>query len=192
MKRIKENITDKQFKVLMTHLHGDTSIRNNRKQRLTTIFNLLYYTGLRVNETTQFTDTMLSELINNKTLIVETHKTKTERVLYITDNGQKYLRKVFDDLHKTDSKLVQSERCTRELNTNSVTRDVNSYLKVVFGKDTRITTHSFRQTLITQLSECGVNTKVIQTLIGHKSVNSTLRYIKPSVETVVNSLNGVR
>ena len=153
---------------------------------------LLYYTGLRVNETTQFTDTMLLELINNKTLIVETHKTKTERVLYITDNGQKYLRKVFVDLYKTDTKLIQSERCTRELSTNSVTRDVNSYLKIVFGKDTRITTHSFRQTLITLLSESGVNTKVIQTLIGHKSVNSTLRYIKPSSETVLNSLNGVR
>jgi len=55
-----------------------------------------------------------------------------------------------------------------------------------------ITSHSFRQTLITELAQKNINTKVIQTLIGHKSISSTYRYIKPSQEDITSSLDLVR
>lgn len=192
MKRIKENITTEQYKVLLTHLQGDTAIRIHRKQRLLIIYSLLYYTGLRVNECTQFTDTLLKQLIDTKTAIVKTYKTKRERVLYITDNGQRELKKLFGHLTATDTKLIQSERLTKELNVQSVIYDVNDYLKKVFSKKTRITSHSFRQTLITELATAGVNTKIIQNLIGHSSVNTTLRYVRPSTVDIINCLHSVR
>lgn len=192
MKRIKENITKEKFTVLINNLKSDTKIRANRKDRLIVIYSLLYYTGLRVNETTQFTANKLLELIKEKTLIVETHKTKTERKLYITDNGQKELKKIFKDLKPSEELLIRSERVTKVLDNQSIILDVNSYLKVIFGKEARITSHSFRQTLITELAEANINTKVIQSFIGHKSSSSTLRYIKPSESNIINSLNGVR
>ena len=175
MKRVKDNITNEQFKVLMSHLRGDVSIRENRKQRLHCIFLPLYYTGLRVNETTQFKNSMLLELINTGRLIIKTHKTQSERVLLLTPKGQKVLKIEFEGLKDTEELLIQSERSTKELSPNSVIRDVNGYLKRVFGVNTRITSHSFRQTLITELANAGINTKLIQHLIGHNSINSTLR-----------------
>lgn len=192
MKRIKENISPDQFNNLMNHLRGDENIRASRKERLTTIFTILYLAGVRVNEVPQLTDTMLLQLIKDKKLIIKTHKTDSERILYITDQGQKVLKKVFKDLKATDTLLVRSERATEVLSKNSVIRDVNTYLKKVFGDDTRITSHSFRQTLITELAQSGVNTKFIQQLIGHKSSNSTLRYVKPSEVDIMDSLKGVR
>lgn len=192
MKKIKDNITTTQYNVLLTHLKGDEAIRSNRKDRLTVIYTLLFYTGLRVNETTQFTDTQLLELINTRTTIVNTHKTKKERALYISEATQKILQKQFPNLQATNTYLIRSERNNNELSINSVIRDTNSYLKTVFGELTRITSHSFRQALITDMAIKGINASVIQHFIGHSDISTTLGYVKPSTLDISNSINGIR
>ena len=50
MKRIKDNITKKDFRFLMNFLQSDESIRKVRKDRLQKIFTLLYSLGIRLNE----------------------------------------------------------------------------------------------------------------------------------------------
>ena len=59
IERIKDNITPQEFKHLINYLKADTSVRANRKDRLIKLFNILYSTGLRVNETTQLTNSKL-------------------------------------------------------------------------------------------------------------------------------------
>lgn len=193
-KRIKNNISEVEFKKLISHLKGDEHIRTSRKERLISIFHILYFTGMRINEISQITNKMLHELVEDKKLIVRTHKTKNERVLYITDNGQKVLKKVFGNIAVNDQLVIHSERGNKHssLESPSLIRDANTYIKKVFGEDSRITSHSFRQTLITELAMSGVNTKIIQSLIGHKSISSTYRYIKPSEMDIMNCLQGVR
>lgn len=193
-KRIKNNISEVEFKKLISHLKGDEHIRISRKERLISIFHILYFTGMRINEISQITNKMLNELVEEKKLIVRTHKTKNERVLYITDNGQKVLKKVFGNIAVNDQLVIHSERGNKHssLESPSLIRDANTYIKKVFGEDSRITSHSFRQTLITELAMSGVNTKIIQSLIGHKSISSTYRYIKPSEMDIMNCLQGVR
>jgi site-specific recombinase XerD len=112
---------------LVSHLNGDENIRESRKERLLTIFHILYFTGMRINEVSQMTNNMLHELIETKKLIVKTHKTKNERVLYITDNGQKVLKKVFGHIDANNQLVIRSERGNKNsaLESPSLIRDAN-------------------------------------------------------------------
>ena len=190
MKKIKDNITEQEFKHLMNYLSADTGIRENRKNRLQKIFSLLYTTGLRLNETSQINETKMTELLTTRKTKVDSYKQKQEKLIYVTDKQIKLLKKYYND---TLGYTVTSERGnkTDTLHTASLIRDVNTYLKKVFSHK-NITSHSFRQTLITDLAAKGVNSKIIQTLIGHKSVVTTLRYVKATEQDIMNSLETVR
>ena len=192
VKRIKDNISDKDFKHLITYLKADSNIREQRKDRLLKLFNILYLTGLRVNESNQLTNNKIYELLTtNKTKIIA-HKQKSEKLIHITDKGIKTLKEYFTPTQNNDY-IFTSERGNKNkpLNTQSTILDINSYLKKVFTNK-NITSHSFRQTIITQLAEKNINTKIIQSFIGHKDIKSTYRYIKPSLDSITNSLELVR
>ena len=193
IKRIKDNIDEVEFKHLLNYLIADENIRMNRKQRLLKSFIILYHTGLRVNETTQLKNHNILELIKNKQTKVIAHKQNLEKIVYITDKTATKLKKVFGTLEDNSNYIFCSERGNGQevMKPSAVINDTNSYLKKVFPNK-NITSHSFRQTLITDLAEANINTKVIQALIGHKDISSTYRYIKPSQDSIINSLNVVR
>lgn len=191
--KIKDNISKKQYKHLLAYLKAD-EISNFRKERLLRVFTILYHTGLRANETSQITYLKIKELIETKTTTVIAHKQSLEKRLYITDTAVKELKEIFKDKDlNSDLYIITSIRSNKNtvLNVNSLIGDVNSYLVKVFPNN-RITSHSFRQSIITELAEANINTKVIQSLIGHKSISSTYRYIKPSQEAIANSIDLVR
>ena len=48
IKRIKENITEKEYKKLMSFVRGDEKLRKNTKSNLLRTFTLLFFSGLRV------------------------------------------------------------------------------------------------------------------------------------------------
>jgi len=193
VKKIKDNISKSEFNHLINYVKADNSLRKNRKERLIKIFYILYYTGLRVNETSQLTNNKLIELLNLGQTKIIAHKQKIEKKIFVTQNGIKELKKIFNNLKANDDYIFVSERGSknRPISINSVIRDVNSYLKKVFPHK-NITSHSFRQTLITELANHNINTKIIQTIIGHKDISTTYRYIKPSESDILNSLNIVR
>lgn len=191
--RIKDNITNTEFKHLLNYIEADSTLRAIRKDRLLKMFSLLYVTGLRVNETTQITNNKLLELLNTKSIKVIAHKQQLEKKIFITDSGVKQLKKYFRGIESNDNYLFVSERGTKReaLATNSVIRDINTYLKKVFINK-NITTHSFRQSLISELAQANINTKIIQTLIGHKDISTTYNYIKVAEKDIITSLNLVR
>ncbi len=191
--RIKDNITKTEFTHLLNYIEADSTLRTNRKDRLLKVINLLYITGLRVNETTQLTNNKLLELLNTKSIKVIAHKQALEKKIFITESGVKQLKKYFVGTESNDNYLFVSERGTKRtaLATNSVIRDINTYLKKVFINK-NITTHSFRQSLITELAQANINTKIIQTLIGHKDISTTYNYIKVAEKDILTSLDLVR
>jgi len=190
--KIKDNITSKEYKHLSSYLKVDDSIRTSRRERLLKLFTILHLFGIRVNEATQLTNNMIKELVETKCLKLVAHKQSKEKLIHVSDKGVKLLNKVFD-IQSNDNLLFTSERGNKNepLSVNSVIRDVNSYLKKVFPNK-NITSHSFRQTLITELAQKNVNTKIIQELIGHKDISSTYRYIKPSQADITSSLELIR
>jgi len=192
--KIKENITEQQYKLLLSSLRGNTSMRKVRKERLLKIFVILYNLGIRVNEVSQFTNNMLNELLDNGKLIIESHKQGSEKIVYLTVKSKKEIKKIFEDVPHNNNYIFVSERGSKRdtLEPSSMIRDVNSYIKSIFGSNTRLTSHSFRQTLISNLATSGINTKIIQNLIGHKSINTTYRYITTSEADLTSALESVR
>jgi len=192
--KIKENITEQQYKLLLSSLRGNTSMRKVRKERLLKIFVILYNLGIRVNEVSQFTNNMLNELLDNGKLIIESHKQGSEKIVYLTAKSKKEIKKIFEDIPHNNNYIFVSERGSKgnTLEPSSMIRDVNSYIKSIFGSNTRLTSHSFRQTLISNLATSGINTKIIQNLIGHKSINTTYRYITTSEADLTSALESVR
>ena len=191
--KIKDNITERDFRHLMAYLRADESIRESRQERLKRVFTLLYVTGMRLNELSQLTSGMMVSLMSDKKLKVVSHKQSTEKMIYITDVGVSLLGGVFGEQEGNDSLIFVSERGDKRtpLSTSGMIRDVNTYLKEVFPSK-NITSHSFRQSLISDMAAKNVNTKTIQALVGHKDISTTYRYIKPSEDDILNSLELVR
>ena len=50
IKRIKENITELEYKKLMSFVRGNENLRENTKLNLLRTFTFLFFTGLRLNE----------------------------------------------------------------------------------------------------------------------------------------------
>ena len=66
IKRIKENITEVEYKKLMTYVRGDESLRENTKLNLLRTFTILFFTGLRVNEVQELKIKILKNSLMNK------------------------------------------------------------------------------------------------------------------------------
>jgi len=191
MQRIKENVTQREYTILMNFVRGDEKMRENTKLNILRTFTLLYYTGIRVNETQELLIKHIKELLEKGFVKFETKKTSTERKLYLSsDDFKKDLLKVFDFETEDDENKVIAKGSNKNKRTGIspivfITK-VNSIMKEALGSG--YTSHSFRQGILTEMGSKSVNVKVISKFIGHKDVKTTLRYINPTDEDILNSL----
>ena len=65
-KKIKENITEVEYKKLMSFIRGNETLRFNTKQNLLRTFTILFFTGLRLNEVQELKIINIKNLIENK------------------------------------------------------------------------------------------------------------------------------
>ena len=188
IQRIKKSITEKEYKKLMAYTRGNEEIKEFNQKRFFKIFSLLYYSGLRVNEITQIKFSHIAEIINIGETVVVSHKTKMERVLYFSDSATKEIKKYFTySENELDNFCITSwGNPKKTFHEISLIQLVNKYMKLVLGAG--YTSHSFRQGLITEMGSRSVNPKIIQSFIGHKNINTTLGYIKPTSADVKNAL----
>ena len=187
-RRIKKSITEKEYKILMSHTKGDESLQDFSRQRFLMIFCLLYYSGVRINELSQIRYKHISEIIKNGETVIETYKTKNERILYFSEKAAKEVKKYFDlsDHEEEDYVICSWGQPKTRLHEISLINLVNKYMKKVLGAG--YTSHSFRQGLLTEMGSRSGNPKIIQSFIGHSDVKTTLRYIKPTADDVKMSL----
>ena len=187
IKRIKESISETQYKKLMNEVRGDESLRQNSKANLLRVFTLLYFTGLRLNEVQNLTLYNIKELLIEGQTKLVLPKTNSERKLFAGEQFQKQLKKLFstDELNDTHTKVI-SKGCVKSkregINADVFIKQVNVVMKSILGEG--YTSHSFRQGLITEMGSKGVNVKIIAKFIGHSDVKTTMRYIKPTDDDV--------
>jgi len=191
MNKIKEPIKDNEYQVLMYHLKSDTKIRNHNKRNLMTIFTFLFHTGLRINEIQNLKVKDLISLLKDGFCYVYTNKTKQMRKLFVSNKGQNELKNLFEVYFKDDElewNLIRPNNLPFEkFHKISLINQVNKYIIKVLGNN--YSSHSFRIGLITDLSLNGGNPKVIQEIIGHKNIQTTLNYIKTTDNDKINLLN---
>lgn len=189
MKRIKENITNTEYKKLMNSVRGNDALRENTKQNLLRTFTILYFTGLRLNELQALRVKHIVELLNTDTTKIELSKTQTERKLYLSPDFKKELLKVFDLNEDHNHRVItkgSDRKKTNGINNIVFIQQVNKIIKNILG--TGYTSHSFRQGLITEMGSKQINTKIISKFIGHSDVKTTMRYINPTDDDISNCL----
>jgi len=194
IKKIRDNISQKQFIHLLNYTQSDTTISAARKNRLIKVFHLIHIFGIRVGECSQITNNLLLELIANGSAKIIAHKQKKEKIIYATKSAIKILKKVFNPIEANDNFILVSERGSKRtpLNPNSMIRDINTYLKKVFPNK-NITSHSFRASLISELlNDKNISPKIVQQLISHSDISTTFRYAKVTEQNIMNSLELVR
>ena len=186
-KKIKKSITEKEYKILMNHTKGDDILQDFSRKRFLMIFCLLYYSGARINELSQTRYKHIKQIIETGETIIETYKTKNERILYFGDKAVKEIKKYFDpDYDENDYVICSWGKPKTRLHEISLINLVNKYMKKVLGDG--FSSHSFRQGILTEMGSKSVNPKIIQSFIGHSDVKTTLRYIKPTADDVKMSL----
>lgn len=188
VKRIKESITEKEFKKLMSYVRGDDSIRENTRINLLRTFIFLYYCGLRLNEVQELKIIDVKNLLKNEMIKINISKTSSERKVYLTPTLKKEINKLFDFTIEDDSNKIIHKSTSKKTGINNIVfiQQVNSKMKEILGEG--FTSHSFRQGLITEMGSKSINIKIISNFIGHKNVSTTLGYIKPTDDQIKNSL----
>ena len=187
--KIKESISEKEYKLLISSVKGNDDLRPKTKQRALQVFTLLYYTGMRISELMQFKYEDIKKLMDEQGGIVYLQKTNSERKIHFSDQAIKDLKKVFDfGVDQQDHFLMISKSNAPTISPSlaAFTDAINKIMQNVLGS--RYSSHSFRQGLITEMSNRGVNPKITQKFIGHKSMTTTMGYYKPSDDDVKGAL----
>ena len=189
-KKIKENITEVEYKKLMSFTRGNETLRNNTKLNLLRTFTILFFTGLRLNEVQELKIINIKNLIENKNVKIDISKTSTQRKLYLTNSFQKELLKLFDFKNELDDNKIISKGSDKNKRTsiNKIVfiQQVNKTIKEILGEG--FSSHSFRQGLITEMGSKSINIKIISQFVGHKNISTTMGYIKPTDEQILYNL----
>jgi integrase len=190
IKRIKENITELEFKKLMTFVRGNENLRENTKLNLLRTFTFLFFTGLRLNEVQELKIIDIKNLIQYGNVKINISKTSSERKLYLTNTFQKELVKIFDLKNENDDNRIITKGANKNKKTsiNNIVfiQQVNKIIKEILG--TGFSSHSFRQGLITEMGSKSINIKIISQFVGHKNISTTMGYMKPTDEQILNNL----
>jgi integrase/recombinase XerD len=190
IKRIKENITELEFKKLMTFVRGNENLRENTKLNLLRTFTFLFFTGLRLNEVQELKIIDIKNLIQYGNVKINISKTSSERKLYLTNTFQKELVKIFDLKNESDDNKIITKGANKNKKTsiNNIVfiQQVNKIIKEILG--TGFSSHSFRQGLITEMGSKSINIKIISQFVGHKNISTTMGYMKPTDEQILNNL----
>ena len=152
-KKIKENITEVEYKKLMSFVRGNETLRLNTKQNLLRTFTILFFTGLRLNEVQELKIIDIKNLLENGNVKIDISKTSTQRKLYLTNSFQKELLKLFDFKIEDDNNRIISKGSNKNKKTsiNKIVfiQQVNKIIKEILGEG--FSSHSFRQGLITEM-----------------------------------------
>jgi len=191
LKRIKESITELEYKKLMSSVRGDESIRANTKDNLLRAFTILYFTGLRLNELQEMNLSHIKELLEDGETKLLLPKTKSERKLFAGDEFKKQLKKLFVFDSGTDFQIKVISKGSNETKRTGIhpltfIAQVNDVMKSILGAG--YTSHSFRQGLISEMGAKGINAKIISKFIGHSDVKTTMGYIKPTDDDVKGAM----
>jgi site-specific recombinase XerD len=139
------------------------------------IFLLMLRCGLRVSEVCHLTWNDVD--FHASTIRINNSKGQVDRIVYIAPDLEKSLR-LWQARHRSTEYLFPS----RKVKSAPLTRGdlgwlMNKYLRLA---DIRLhySPHCLRHSFATQLLNAGVSLEVLKELMGHRSIQMTLRYTK--------------
>jgi site-specific recombinase XerD len=141
-----------------------------------TMLLLMLRCGLRVSEVSNLTWSALD--LAQGTVRIDNSKGHVDRVVYLAPDVAKALRQ-WHKLQTAAARYVFPSRLTRKggmpLSARQIRNRMTRYLKLA-GITKAYSPHSLRHTFATQLLNAGASLEVVKELMGHRSLDVTLRY----------------
>jgi site-specific recombinase XerD len=141
-----------------------------------TMFLLMLRCGLRVGEVSGLLWAAID--FTQGTLRINNSKGHVDRVVYLSSDVAKALRQ-WQRLQTVATPYVFPSRMTRKgglpLSARQIRNCMTCYLKLA-GIAKAYSPHSLRHTFATQLLNAGASLEVVKELMGHRSLDVTLRY----------------
>ncbi len=157
------------------------------KVRDIAIIELLFACGMRVSELTSL---LLSDYNTQNHSLRILGKGSKERAAYITDEAALSAFESWIELRKTLNAKTPNiflNRYNDFLRPISVRFLIHKYAEMA-GLENRVTPHSFRHSFASSLLNEDVDSKYIQELLGHSSINTTQLYLHTTEEKKVELL----
>ena len=141
-----------------------------------TMFLLMLRCGLRVSEVSSLSWSALA--CAQGTVRIDHSKGHVDRVVYLAPDVAKALRQ-WQRMPGTAPRYVFPSRVARKgglpLSARQIQNCMTHYLKLA-GINNSYSPHSLRHTFATQLLNAGASLEVVKELMGHRSLDVTLRY----------------
>lgn len=150
-----------------------------------TFFKLVYATGLRLSEAAQLRLTDIDWM--RRLISIRGGKGKKDRVVMLTEKLEKTLREYLYHLtaiggsHQT---FLFEDLETGEPIANRTIQQVYSDAIYAAGIQKKGGIHTLRHSFATHLLEAGTDIRYIQTLLGHESILTTMRYTHVSADKI--------
>ena len=163
IKKLPESFTEEFFKKEIIPV-TEAIFLNPLKMKAILYF--LFYAGLRVGEM----ETIKREDINldERTVKFYMEKTNEERITIFNKETKHILQAYF----ASEPETINAFNMTKTTLKKTISR-----MKPYF-KDINIHPHLFRHSYATNLLKKGVDVSIVSKSLGHRSINSTMRYLK--------------
>ncbi|MBY0458789.1 MAG: site-specific integrase [Gemmataceae bacterium] len=149
------------------------------------VLSLIYATGLRVSEAVA----LAVGDIDSQRMVVRVARGKGDKDRYVMLSAKalELLRAYWRAYRPTDW-LFAGEAPGRHLNARTVQLACRDAARAA-GLAKAVTPHVLRHTFATHLLEGGANLRTIQVLLGHRSLQTTARYLYVSAEAVAGTVS---
>lgn len=151
------------------------------------IMDLLYATGIRLNELLQLEVYQVD--LHDRLLQVRCGKGRRQRVVPLSQAACRSLKAYLDQVRPWQTRKNRSERRlfllrTGRPMTGSSVREILRKYRVLAGISTPVSPHTFRRTCATHLLQQGADIRYIQKLLGHRHLRTTQFYTRVSPKEV--------
>ena len=161
------------------------------------LFNLLYSTGTRIDEILSLRLSAL-HLDETKGYILVLGKGNKQRTIYLLNSMVRILRhyvKLFHPANPLPSDFVFFPiygHANKKITSEAISKRLKMYVRIASQGLLEIPVdfhcHSFRHARATHWLEDGVNLAQIQKLLGHESIETTMKYVGVSSEQMIQAL----
>jgi site-specific recombinase XerD len=169
---------------------ADNELPSKHPIRDKAIFELLYATGIRCSE---LVNIKLRDIDMQQKTIRILGKGNQERIALFGDKAKlkihEYLLQERGAIISTDEPLFINKQ-RNPMSTRSVQR-VFEMFRTCLKIDKHITPHKIRHSFATHLLNQGVDLRVVQELLGHKTISSTEKYTHVSLDDLSRLCNEI-
>lgn len=175
-KKVKKAFTDKEVEIMRNDLENR---RNSKyKVRNQAIFEFLLSSGVRTSELIGI-DTYKVNFEDNSVIVLG--KGNKERLVYFSERASHLLQVMINERKNNDDGALFLNTYDKRIGASAVERMIRE-----LGEEHNIEAHphKFRRTFATRLVRKGMPIDQVQQLLGHTSLEVTLRYVESDEDSL--------